>query len=169
MMYLVNIPQVDWDKATQAFGAKSVESMKVSYRNSLKKIEKFGGKNGVTATYQVDDDSAPSTPKAKIGRPPKRKLKTPASDDDDDDDDDNSEAPSTLRKRAARNIVRANDDADQDCMTAPKTPKKPRKTPVKSTKKVPLSKKAMDSDEDDDEEEVAEGEAVDEENDKSEV
>ncbi|KAG9980770.1 hypothetical protein KCU78_g21626, partial [Aureobasidium melanogenum] len=34
---------VDWDKATQAYGAASVESMRVSYRNLLKKIEKAGG------------------------------------------------------------------------------------------------------------------------------
>ncbi|KAI5254853.1 hypothetical protein E4T42_02175 [Aureobasidium subglaciale] len=156
---------VNWDKATQAFGAASVESMKVSYRNLLKKIEKAGGKTGVTAPSANSDSAAPSapktpktpkTPKGKGGRPPKRKAEAAESDDDED-----SDAPKTLRKKAAKNAAKAGDDGededapksvlkratkktvsrtedgDSDDGKTSKAPKKtirPRKTPVKPPK-----------------------------------
>lgn len=139
------ILQVDWEKATQAFGAASVESMKVSTRNLLKKIEKAGGKVGVTASSTTVDKSAPSTPKTpktpkgKVGRPRKRKAETPGSDEDD-------EAPKSLRKKAAKNAAGENDDEDEE-KAAPKTPKKARSSPGKSTKKTPLKQKADEDEE----------------------
>ncbi|CAD0089901.1 unnamed protein product [Aureobasidium vineae] len=150
-MYLSSddMNDVDWDKATQAYGAASVDSMKVSYRNSLKKIEKAGGKTGVTAPLAGGDSSVPSTPKTpktpkapkgKGGRPSKRKAENTGSDEDDDDDDDDT--PKTLRKKAAKNIVKAQDE-DEDEEETTKTPKKagrPRKTPVKSTTKTAMIK-----------------------------
>jgi hypothetical protein len=116
--------------------------MRVSYRNILKKIEKAGGKTGVTAPFTGADGSAPSTPKTpkttkgKGGRPPKRKAENTGSDEDED-------APKSLRKKATKSIVRADDETN-------KTPKKagrPRKTPVKSTTKTAMSK-AVDGYED---------------------
>jgi hypothetical protein len=138
-----SISQVDWDKATQAYGAASVESMKVSYRNILKKIEKAGGKTDVTAAFTGADNATPSTPKTpktpkgKGGRPPKRKAENTGSDEDDD-------APKSLRKKAAKNIVKAQDEDEDDAETT-ETPKKagrPRKTPVKSSTKTATSKTA---------------------------
>jgi hypothetical protein len=140
--------QVDWDKATQAYGAASVESMRVSYRNILKKIDKAGGKTDVTAAFAGADGAAPSTPKTpkipkgKGGRPPKRKAENTGSDEDDD-------APRSLRKKAAKNIVKAQDE-DEDDAENTETPKKagrPRKTPVKSSTKTAMSK-TVDGDED---------------------
>ncbi|KAI5276080.1 hypothetical protein E4T47_00993 [Aureobasidium subglaciale] len=123
---------VNWDKATQAFGAASVESMKVSYRNLLKKIEKAGGKTGVAAPSANSDSATPSapktprtpkTPKGKGGRPPKRKAEAAGSDDDEDGD-----APKTLRKKAAKNAAKAEDeDEDEDA---------PRSILRKATKKT---------------------------------
>lgn len=40
----------DWEKATREYGSASVESMKVSTRNVLRKIEKAGGKEGGDGT-----------------------------------------------------------------------------------------------------------------------
>ncbi|KAI4823076.1 hypothetical protein E4T44_10205 [Aureobasidium sp. EXF-8845] len=139
---------VDWEKATQAYGAASVESMRVSYRNILKKIEKAGGKTDVTAAFADADSAAPSTPKTpktpkgKGSRPPKRKAGNTGSDEDDD-------APKSLRKKAAKNIVKAQDEDEDDAETT-ETPKKagrPRKTPVKSSTKTAMSK-TVDGDED---------------------
>jgi hypothetical protein len=140
--------QVDWDKATQAYGAASVDSMRVSYRNILKKIEKAGGKTDVTAAFTGADSAAPSTPKTpktpkgKGGRPPKRKAENAGSDEDED-------APKSLRKKAAKNIVKAQDEDEDDAETT-ETPKKagrPRKTPVKSSTKTAMSK-TVNGDED---------------------
>jgi hypothetical protein len=142
--------------------------MRVSYRNILKKIEKAGGKTGVTAPFTGADGSAPSTPKTpkttkgKGGRPPKRKAENTGSDEDED-------APKSLRKKAAKNMVKAHDEDEDEDEGAPKsirkkatksivraddetnkTPKKagrPRKTPVKSTTKTAMSK-AVDGYED---------------------
>ncbi|TIA25795.1 hypothetical protein D6C81_01394 [Aureobasidium pullulans] len=135
---------VDWDKATQAFGAASIESMRVSYRNLLKKIEKAGGKTGVTAPSTTGDSSAPpKTPKGKGGRPRKRKAESAGSDDDEndgilqslrkkvaknaagaeEDEDEDDDAPKSLRKKAAKNTTRAENDDDDDEASV-KTPKK---------------------------------------------
>ncbi|KAI4757805.1 hypothetical protein E4T52_10151 [Aureobasidium sp. EXF-3400] len=162
--------QVDWDKATQAYGAASVNSMKVSYRNILTKIEKAGGKTDVTAPFAGADGSAPSTPKTPKttkgkGRPPKRKAEDTGSDEDEDapkslrkkaaknlikaeDDDEDEVAPKSIRKKFTKSIVRA-DDEDEDDDETHKTPKKagrPRKTPVKS--KTAMSKAVEDDEED---------------------
>jgi hypothetical protein len=169
--------QVDWDKATQAYGAASVDSMRVSYRNLLKKIEKAGGKTSVTAPFTGADGSAPSTPKTpktpkgKGSRPPKRKAQDAGSDEDEDapntlrkkaaknmakaqDEDEDESAPKSVRKKATKSITRA-DDEDEDDGETIKTPKKagrPRKTPVKSATNTAMSKTV---DDDDDDEEVA--------------
>lgn len=153
--YTLSVPrtdltlQVDWDKATQAYGAASVESMRVSYRNLLKKIEKAGGKTDVTAPHTGADGSAsastpktPKTPKGKGGRPPKRKAHDTGSDEDED-------VPNSLRKKAARNMIKAEDEDGDE--SAPKSIRKkagrPRKTPVKPATKTAMSK-AVDGDED---------------------
>jgi len=125
--------------------------MKVSYRNILTKIEKAGGKTGVIAPFTGADGSAPSasstpktpkTPKGKGGRPSKRKAENTGSDEDED-------APKSLRKKAAKNMVKAHDEDEDDDDETHKTPKKagrPRKTPVKPTKSA--MSKAVDGDED---------------------
>jgi hypothetical protein len=119
--------------------------MRVSYRNILKKIEKAGGKTDVTAAFAGADGAAPSTPKTpktpkgKGGRPPKRKAENTGSDEDDD-------APKSLRKKAAKNIVKAQDEDEEDDDT-PKKAGRPRKTPVKSSTKIAMSK-TVDGDED---------------------
>lgn len=59
---------VDWNKATQDFGAASVESMKKGITNTLKKVEKAGGKEGVSAS-----DGAIKTPST-TGKGTKRKA-----------------------------------------------------------------------------------------------
>jgi hypothetical protein len=151
--------------------------MRVSYRNLLKKIEKAGGKTGVTAPFTGADGSAPSTPKTpktpkgKGGRPPKRKAQDAGSDEDEDapntlrkkaaknmvkaqDEDEDESAPKSIRKKAAKSITRA-DDEDEDDDETIKTPKKagrPRKTPVKSATKTAMNKTV---DEDDDDEDAA--------------
>jgi len=139
--------QVDWDKATQAYGAASVESMRVSYRNLLRKIEKAGGKTDVTAPHAGADGSAsstpktPKTPKGKGGRPPKRKAHDTGSDEDED-------APNSLRKKAAKNMIKAEDeDEDDETNKALKKVGRSRKTPVKPATKTALSK-AADGNED---------------------
>jgi hypothetical protein len=145
--------------------------MRVSYRNVLKKIEKAGGKTDVTAPFTGADGSAPSTPKtpkttkAKGGRPPKRKAENTGSDEDEDapkslrkkaaknlikaeDEDEDEVAPKSIRKKSTKSIVRA-DDEDEDDDETHKTPKKagrPRKTPVKS--KTAMSKAVEDDEED---------------------
>lgn len=146
--------------------------MRVSYRNLLKKIEKAGGKTDVTAPRTGADGSAssstpntpktPKTPKGKGGRPPKRKAHDTGSDEDED-------APNFLRKKAARNMVKAEDededesapksirkkairaddeDENDDIETnnAPKKASRPRKTPVKPATKTAMSK-TLDGDE----------------------
>lgn len=120
--------------------------MRVSYRNILKKIEKAGGKTDVTAAFTGADGAAlstpktPKTPKGKGGRPPKRKAENTGSDEDDD-------APKSLRKKAAKNIVKAQDEDEDDAETVPKKAGRPRKTPVKSSTKTAMSK-TVDGDED---------------------
>ncbi|THZ28670.1 hypothetical protein D6C91_01820 [Aureobasidium pullulans] len=160
---------VDWDKATQAFGAASIESMRVSYRNLLKKIEKAGGKTGVTAPSTTGDSSAPpKTPKGKGGRPRKRKAESAGSDDDEndgilqslrkkvaknaagaeEDEDEDDDAPKSLRKKAAKNTTRAENDDDDDeaSVKTPKKPGRPRKTPVKATKKTAVGEAGTEED-----------------------
>ncbi|KAH0291334.1 hypothetical protein M436DRAFT_39264 [Aureobasidium namibiae CBS 147.97] len=147
-----DISNVDWDKATQAYGAASVESMRVSYRNLLKKIEKAGGKTDVTAPHTGADGSAsssapktpktPKTPRGKGGRPPKRKAHDTGSDEDED-------APNSLRKKAAKNMIKAEDEDEDDDETnkVPKKVGRSRKTPVKHATKTAL-RKAADGNED---------------------
>jgi hypothetical protein len=150
--------------------------MRVSYRNLLKKIEKAGGKTGVTAPFTGADDSSPSTPKTpktsrgKGSRPPKRKAQDAGSDEDEDapntlrkkaaknmvkaqgeDEDEDESAPKSVRKKATKSITRADDEGEDDDETI-KTPKKagrPRKTPVKSATKTAMSKNVDDDDEED--------------------
>ncbi|KAI5209033.1 hypothetical protein E4T39_00991 [Aureobasidium subglaciale] len=156
---------VNWDKATQAFGAASVESMKVSYRNLLKKIEKAGGKTGIAAPSANGDSAAPSTPKTprtpktpkgKGGRPLKRKAGAGSDDDEDgdapktlrkkaaknaakaDDDDEDEDAPRAILKKTTKTVLRVEDDDsdDEETSKAPRKAVRPRKTPVKPTKKA---------------------------------
>ncbi len=75
--------QIDWKKAADEFGSASAESMKVSTKNIMTKIEKAGGKIGTSATATPvkttggrkrkatgdgDGHDAEETPKAKKGR-----------------------------------------------------------------------------------------------------
>jgi hypothetical protein len=79
--------QIDYDKASSEYGAKSVESFRVCTNAALKKIENAGGKTGASA-------STSATPKKGGGR--KRKA-TPA-------DDDDEEAAPTTKKKGGRKI-----------------------------------------------------------------
>ncbi|CAD0114777.1 unnamed protein product [Aureobasidium uvarum] len=62
------------DDMNDAYGAASVDSMKVSYRNSLKKIEKAGGKTGAQ-NEDEDEEETTKSPK-KAGRPRKTPVKS---------------------------------------------------------------------------------------------
>lgn len=87
-------PQIDYEKATAEFGAKSVDSMKVMTRSVLKKIADAGGKSNGNG-----DSPAP-----KRGGGRKRKA---AQDDDD-------EASPALKKkgRGKRKVREASPDGE---------------------------------------------------------
>ena len=72
--------QVDWDKATTAFGSASTSSMKVSLSNSLKKVADKGGKDGADGKNGAD----PSPAKGKAG--PNKKRKAGGDGDADDEE-----------------------------------------------------------------------------------
>ncbi|CAD0058891.1 unnamed protein product, partial [Aureobasidium pullulans] len=138
----------------------AANSMRVSYRNLLKKIEKAGGKTGVTAPSTTGDRQG--------GRPRKRKAESAGSDDDEndgilqslrkkvaknaagaeEDEDEDDDAPKSLRKKAAKNTTRAENDDDDDeaSVKTPKKPGRPRKTPVKATKKTAVGKAGTEED-----------------------
>jgi hypothetical protein len=84
---------VDWKKATQDYGAASVESMKKGITNSLKKVEKAGGKDGVPAV-----DGAASTPST-MGKGGKRKIKAENDGDEHDAGDVGTPTPKPKRGR----------------------------------------------------------------------
>lgn len=90
--------QIDYNKATNEFGAKSVESMRVCTNAALKKIENAGGKAGASA-------STSATPKKGGGR--KRKA-TP-----EEDGDDEEQAASTTKKKGRKS--KKNADLPADC------------------------------------------------------
>ena len=91
--------QIDYNKATNEFGAKSVESMRVCTNAALKKIENAGGKIGASAPTSA-------TPKKGGGR--KRKA-TP-----EEDGDDEEQAASTTKKkgRKSKKIVETPADCE---------------------------------------------------------
>ena len=94
--------QIDYNKATNEFGAKSVESMRVCTNAALKKIENAGGKTGASATTSA---TTSATPKKGGGR--KRKA-TP-----EEDGDDEEQAPSTTKKKGRKS--KKNIETPADC------------------------------------------------------
>ncbi|GAB7352778.1 hypothetical protein MBLNU459_g3125t1 [Dothideomycetes sp. NU459] len=106
---------VDWQRATTAFGAASVESMKVMVRMALKKIEKAGGKDDVYATTKPINETPKKT--AKAGRPAKRKTAEEVDDDDDDDEDGVVTKPTPKKRnsgRKAKNEIAVYEDGDAE-------------------------------------------------------
>jgi len=63
-----NLAQFDWEKATAAFGSASVQSMKVSLKNLLKKIG--------SAQEGADPSPAKMPRGERSARPPRRETKT---------------------------------------------------------------------------------------------
>ena len=108
--------------------------MRVSVRNALAKVAQAGGKNGETAPSAVGNGPAPKPSRpalGKLGRPPKRKAEGAGSDNDD------FKTPKPKRKKAPEKLVEESDDDESAENVTMKTPaKKPRKTPVKGTKKA---------------------------------
>lgn len=82
---------IDWEKATADFGSASVESMRVSLRNTFKKIEKAGGKIGPGGTATA----TPSTPSS--GKKRKAQAEKVV-----DEDDNAGTSSATLKPKAKR-------------------------------------------------------------------
>ncbi|EGP84840.1 unnamed protein product [Zymoseptoria tritici ST99CH_1E4] len=120
----------NWEKATTDFKSASVDSMKVSWRNTLKKIEKAGGKldGGDTST-------TPATPKSSAK---KRKVKEEDSANDGEDVAPTTPAPKKQGrgKKAAASTIEKSDDGEYVEAGVPKTPAPKKRTARKTVIKA---------------------------------
>jgi len=97
---MLTLLQIDWQAATVAFGAASVESMRVMVRNTLKKVKNPDDGNGKVASPGVGADSGiDNTPKK---NPAAKKRKAAGR-----EDDDGVENPKTPRGRKPKGAAMA--------------------------------------------------------------